>query len=231
MTAKEVHGKERSIRSYVVKCFKDAFNAEERPYGENLWAFEYVCVKNSFGTWQLIPLVFWCTYERVRAKVAKRLKNNLMKNFGIHYGRSDDMRYLTYDDSKHYLNYYATIDANWTEAMFQVEVRGKLKYISLSLFEGYYDDMPKGECMVAQRFERLLFTYYGMDADTYRSLDKDDTRRNLPDELHHDWIRYWDLYYKTFGNYPGSNYEFVCSAGVKRIIGKEISDDRSIQES
>ena len=29
MTAKEVHGKERSIRSYVVKCFKDAFNDEE----------------------------------------------------------------------------------------------------------------------------------------------------------------------------------------------------------
>lgn len=207
----EIKEKEPKIRSYVEKCFRDAYAAEERTY-DGMWKFEYLCIKNYNGEWQLIPIVCWCKYARIIRRVIHRLENNMKKNFGLIYGRTDDLRYLFYDDGQ--------IDYNFTEAMFRITSDGDMhdQLVTLSVFDEESDNRPDGEC-VAYRFEKLLFAKWDINADIYEHLSYDDERRSLPSRM--SWKQYWELYNKAFGCDPGSKLEIVCSSGVERLFGGE----------
>lgn len=113
---------ETNLRNYIEKCFKDSFKAENREYNDKFWGFEWVMIKNSGGVYQFYPIV-WCKFDRVLRHVKYRLKNNLMKNFGVQYGDTDEMRCLLYEDGQ--------IDPNFTQAMFKTN-RGN---VSLSVFD------------------------------------------------------------------------------------------------
>lgn len=213
----DINETRESIETYIHKCFVDAYKAENREYNRHDWLFEFVLVKNCEGIYQLLPLIVRSKFDRIYRRVWYRLDHNLMKNFGVHYGRSDKLRYETYNTTR---GAKLSVDPNHTKSVFEV-TRGKFKgvMISLSLFDEDYFDMPTGECMVAQTYEKLLFKYWYIDANIYRNLDESDKRRSLPDDLGHDWLSYWELYRETFGKIPGSEYEFICSSGVRRIIG------------
>lgn len=218
---------EASIKNYVEKCFKDAFEAEGRNYDPYAWTFEYIIVRSRNAIWHLLPINFWCKYDRVQRIVTHRLSRNLEKNFGIHYGKSEFLRYLMYDDGRYDLSYFGTIDPNWTEAMFKVNKRGKFITVSLSIIDCDPDELPRGETMIAARFEKLLFTYWGINAAEYKSMPNDDERKNLPVQFNHNWYEYWDLYKKTFGKDPGADYAIMCSSGVERIYGKDDEHDEN----
>lgn len=198
---------EESLRKYVKKCFEDAFKAENRHYDEKSWSFEWIIIKNDKGIYQLYPIVQY-KYQRVSRRVCYRLKNNLQKNFGLLYENTDDLRCLFYGDGQ--------IDYNFTQAMFQTQ-NGN---ISLSVFDentNPYENEKKGQCMIGNTFEKLLFNYWELNADLYNELPENDTRRYLPQFMSKDWNIFKKLYKNTFGEEVGSRYDIACSSGIKRI--------------
>lgn len=197
---------EKGIRKYVDKCFTDAFCAEGReicPY-----TFEYVLVKNTDGVFQMFSIIK-CKYDRVRRRVEYRLANNLKKNFGIHYGNTENLR-GELDD------FDGFIDLNYGKAMFTSN--GKLFWLQLfdSRFNPY-EEGKTGECMISYIVEKLLFKYWGLDTDIYRTLPENDERRHIPSEYLHDWNLFSQLYLDTFENKAGSEYEIVYSSGLTRL--------------
>lgn len=197
---------EENLRSYVEKCFNDAFKAENRNYNEKLWSFEWIMIKNPTGIYQLYPII-WCKFKRVIDRVEHRLRNNLMKNFGIHYGNTDEMRCSFYPDGQ--------IDFNFTQAMFHTK-RGNL---SLSIYDektNVYENELCGECMVAYTYEKLIFKYWNIDKESYNTLSNNDEKRHLPDSLRKDWNSFKTLYNETF-DIPIGSYDIICSSGIERI--------------
>ena len=192
---------EENLRSYIEKCFKDSFKAENKEYNDKLWNFEWIMVKNSSNVFQLYP-VMWCKFDRVSRRVKYRLQNNLMKNFEIHYGDTDEMRSMFYKNGQ--------IDFNYTQFMFKTN-RGN---VSMSIFDEESDNRPYGECMLAYRLEKLIFQYWGLDAKSYNELLEDDERKYLPDSMDKDWNAFKTLYKDTFGT-PIGNYEVICSSGIE----------------
>ena len=130
------------------------------------------------------------------------------KNFGLLYENTDDLRCLFYEDGQ--------IDYNFTQAMFQTQ-NGN---ISLSVFDentNPYENEKKGQCMIGNTFEKLLFNYWELNADLYNELPENDTRRYLPQFMSKDWNTFKKLYKNTFGEEVGSRYDIACSSGIKRI--------------
>lgn len=198
---------EENLKNYVEKCFKDAFKTENREYKKEDCSFEYVLVKNLNGVIQLVPIIN-CKYNRVLRKVEYRLQNNLKKNFGFEYGNTNDMR-LSFDKT-------GMIDFNFTQAMFKYNG----KQISLSISDentNVYENENFGECMVAFTYEKLLFHYWNLNADTYQLLKKDDEKLSLPEKFRYDWNAFKELYFETFNEKLGQKYEIICSSGMKRI--------------
>lgn len=196
---------EENLRNYVERCFKDSFKAENRAYNEKLWGFEWIMIKNQSGVYQLYPIM-WCKFNRVLRRVEWRLQNNLMKNFGVQYGNTDDMRCLFYEDGQ--------IDFNFTKAMFQTK-RGN---VSLSVVDDKTNPSENnltGECMPAYIYEKLLFQYWKIDSNSYNALSENDEKRHLPDFFRKDWNAFKFLYKETFGTTIDS-YEIICSSGVER---------------
>lgn len=118
---KDMRYAESTLRSYVEKCFKDAFKAENRDYSKKLWGFEWIMIKNPSHVLQLYPIM-WCKFNRVLRRVECRLQNNLMKNFDVYYGNTEEMRCS--------LDSEGNIDFNFTQAMFHTK-KGNL---SLSIY-------------------------------------------------------------------------------------------------
>lgn len=200
---------EKDIRSYVEKCFKDACESEQRPY-KDTWSFEYLIVNhNGKDDYHLIPFIS-CKYNRVLRRVNYRLEKNMEKNFGIYYGRSDLIRFLTYEDQ--------CIDPNHTECMIKY---GK-KTISVSLFDVDYADEMKGEVIGAGRYEKLILTHFGWSIDEFRSAYekvRPDGTITLPDNLlsYKGWDEFKELYKKTFNEDVGSRFHIICSSGIERM--------------
>lgn len=198
---------EKEIRKYVNKCFVDAFQAEGKevcPY-----TFEYVLVKNTDGVFQMFSIIN-CKYDKICRRVEHRLANNLKKNFGIHYGNTERLR----GELLHNLDGF--VDPNYGKAMFVS--KGKLFELHLvdSRFSPY-EDGKTGECMTSYIVEKLRFKYWGLDADTYRTLPENDERRYFPTKYLHDWDLFSQLYLDTFGTKVGSEYEIVYSSGLTRL--------------
>lgn len=198
---------EKSLRDYVEKCFKDAFNAEDREYNRNLYDFEWIMIKNPKGIYQFYPISSWCKYERIFRRAVNRIKNNIMKNFGIQYGNTDELYCMLHPGG--------VIDPNHTQAMF----RTKREYVSLSIIgqdELLGTPEKKGECLPAYVYEKLLFTYLGVDADDYRALREDGEDPSLPYYQGENWEQFRDLYNRTFV-VPIGSYDFIYSSGIERL--------------
>lgn len=199
---------ETTLKKYIEKCFEDAFRAENREYSNELWNFEWIMIKNSAGIYQLYSIT-WCKFDRVLRRVKYRLQNNLPKNFGIHFGNTEEMRCMLYEDGN--------IDPNFTQAMFVIVANEK--NVSLSIFDkktNHFENNQSGECMPAYTYEKLLFKYWGMDASIYNTLPENDERRRLPDSVRENWQNYQDLYNRTF-DVPIGNYDIICSSGIRRV--------------
>lgn len=196
---------EQGLRNYVEKCFKDAFKAEDREYNKKLWSFEWIMIKNQSGIYQLYPIM-WCKFDRVLHRVEWRLQNNLLKNFGVQYGNTDDMCCLFYEDGQ--------IDFNYTKAMFQTK-RGNVSLSVVDEKTNPYENNLTGECMPAYTYEKLLFQYWKLDSKSYNALSEDDEKRHLPYFLKKDWNAFKSLYNETFDT-PIDSYEIICSSGVEQ---------------
>ena len=184
----------------------DSFKAEDRAYNDKSWNFEWMMIKNSVGVYQLYPIM-WCKYERVLRRVRYRLENNLMKNFGIQYGNTEEMRCLLYEDGQ--------IDPNFTQAMFKTN-RGNVSFSVFDEKTNPYENNLSGECMVAYTYEKLIFKYWGLDAITYNKLPENDEKRHLPDSIKEEWNNFKDLYNETFDT-PIGSYDILYSSGIQRI--------------
>lgn len=198
---------EENIRSYIEKCFKDAFKAENREYDKKLWDFEWVMIKNLSGVYQLYPIMR-CKYNRVLRRVIYRLENNLIHNFSIHYGDTDEMICLLYEGNQ--------IDPNYTQAMFKTQYGN----FSLSIFDvvtNPYKNKLSGKCMIAYTYEKLVLKYWGLDTNSYNTLPENDEKRHLPDSIIEDWESFKELYNKTFGEPIGSHYDIICSSGIYMV--------------
>ena len=170
---KDMRYAESTLRSYVEKCFTDAFKAENRDYSKKLWSFEWIMIKNPSHVFQLYPIM-WCKFNRVLRRVECRLQNNLMKNFDVYYGNTEEMRCS--------LDSEGNIDFNFTQAMFHTK-KGNL---SLSIYNektNVYENGLIGECMTAYTYEKLLFKYWNLDTESYNALSENDEKRHLPKSL------------------------------------------------
>ena len=198
---------EKKIMSYVERCFKDAFLAEERPYDPNQWSFEYIIIKNDDDAYQLVPVNLWCKHERVRRRVAYRLENNLYKNFGIIYYDSEDFHVEFYKHPN-------TIDPTRCKAL----IKTKKGLISVVIHNKENHTLPKGEVIPNGIYEKLVLTYWNIDIDTYAALDEDDKRKHLPSYriTKNDWFAYTLLWEQAFGE-PIKQYEIICSSGIKVV--------------
>lgn len=200
---------EKDIRKYVETCFKDAYESEGRPY-ETSWSFEYLIVNHAgHDDWILISFIR-CKYSRVKRKVEHRLSRNLEKNFGIHYGSTELIRFYVYESG--------TIDPNHTEFMFKY--KGKLH--SLSLFDVYYDDEPRGQVIRAGRYEKLILAHYNYTLEKFRQLyeeNQDSELVRLPSIMLAGigWPQFKKLYKETFGEELGSRFNLICSSGIERV--------------
>lgn len=196
---------ENDIRKYVEKCFRDAFKTEGRNYNREDWNFEYVLIKKSNDIVIMCPIIR-CKYYRILRKVDYRLAQNLMKNFGIAYKETDNTVCHFYNNGQ--------IDFNYTLAMFQY----KNENWALNI-EDYSNPVNKksGECMPAYTYEKLLFKYWNITPEIYRTLSFSDEKNSLPHIFHWDWEAYKELYRNTFEKEIGADYEFNCSNGIKRI--------------
>lgn len=195
---------ENNIRKYVEKCFRDAFKTEGRNYNREDWDFEYVLIKKSNDIVIMCPIIR-CKYSRILRKVDYRLAQNLMKNFGIAYKETDNTVCYFYNNGQ--------IDFNYTLAMFQY----KNENWALNI-EDYSNPVNKksGECMPAYTYEKLLFKYWNITPEIYRTLSFSDEKNSLPHIFHWDWEAYKELYRNTFEKEIGADYEFNCSNGIKR---------------
>lgn len=195
------------FKDYVEKCFKDAFNAEGREYHQNLYEFEWIMIRKPRGIYQFYPVSSWCKYDRVFRRAVRRMRNNIMKNFAIQFGNTDEL----YCE----LHPGGMIDPNHTQAMFHT----KREYVSLSVInQAELLGTPEmtGECIPAYVYEKLLFTYLGLDADAYRALRAKGEDPSLPYYKAEDWEEFRDLYNRTF-DVPIGSYDIICSSGVERL--------------
>lgn len=142
-------------------------------------------------------------YNRIMRRVEYRLSNNLIKNFGIIYRDTDELLCGLWNDG---------IDFNFTQAAFKFYD----KTYFLDIFDEETDNRLDGESMLAYRFEKLLFNYWGINSETYCCLPTDDKRQHLPPELRYNWEEFKELYSKTFPK-PICKYNIVCSSGITRI--------------
>ena len=104
-------------------------------------------------------------------RVTWRLRKNLMKNFGIHYGNTDVMRCVFHKDGE--------IDFNFTKAMFHTK-RGNLSMSIIDSKTNPYENDLKGDCMTVYTYEKLLFQYWKLDSKLYNALSENDEKRHLP---------------------------------------------------
>lgn len=196
---------ESGIRSYVEKCFMDAFKSEGRDYRRADWDFEYIMVKNSKGIFQMYPIMK-CRYSRVWQRVNYRLKNNMFRNFGIKYGDTEEMYCSISNDS---------IEYNSTQAMFKCHGD---KY-----FFGIYDDTnpcvsrdSEGR-VFAYTYKALILQYFGLTVADYNKMLDRGEEPTKSEKFRDDWGAFESLYKETFGEDVGSRYEIVCSSNLKRM--------------
>ena len=97
------------------------------------------------------------------------------------------------------------------------QVKDSIYHTSPSENTNVYENENFGECMVAFTYEKLLFHYWNLNADTYQSLKKDDEKLSLPEKFRYDWNAFKELYFETFNEKLGQKYEIICSSGMKRI--------------
>ena len=213
------------IEKYASKCFIDAFNAENRTYDESAWSFDFIIIKKDDNPKYYLCPSIWCKYNRVKNRVLYRMSNNLLKNFGVHFGKDDDLRYITYKEGQ--------IDPNHTRAMFNVKRSNRL--ISLSIFTGYYEDEVDWNFSVpANIYRELLLKYFNISS---KDLDVDENIRIrhvqqgdinyqrkyvLPDEFRigKNWDKFRNLYKDTFNKYPEDGFIFITSSGIEQIKGE-----------
>lgn len=157
--------------------------------------------------YQLYPII-QCKYLRVLRRVCYRLKNNLERNFGLLYENTDDLRCLFYENGQ--------IDYTFIQAMFQTQ-NGNISLSVIDKNTNPYENEGKGQCKISSTFEKLLFSYWGLNADLYTKLSENDKRQYLPQFMSKYWDAFKALYKKAFGEEIGSRYDIVCSSGIKRI--------------
>lgn len=201
---------EEKLRKYVERCFKDAFEAEGREFDKDKFSFEWVMVKNKEGAYQLYSTID-CAYRKVVTRVVYRLKNNLMKNFGIHYMDTDSMRCMLCVSDR--------FDFNFTKAVFSKRDNKRIKYV-LDIFDAKtnpYENDKLGECMPAYTYEKLLFEYFNLCADDYKDLEKTGIELHIAKELSKKWDAFRALYKNTFDHYPDEEYAIICSSGLEQL--------------
>lgn len=213
---------EDKLRFYVNLCFQQAFDTvkkerRERMYPfdrissdneENIeWSFEFILIKSLKGIWQLQP-VFKCSNNSVLRRVEYRLKNNLFKNFGIVYGSHEDMRLTLRSD---------TIDPNFCKVAVR-DKEGTIHYLCVIDSEtNVWENGRTGKYIPSLVYERLVFTYWGHDNESYESLPENSEKHYLPyDKYSYDWGAFKELWNKTFGE-DVCKYEVVCSKGLVRL--------------
>ena len=162
---------------------------------------------------------FRCGIWKVLNRVEYRLKNNLMKNFKIQYEDTAELRCrLRTIEAKE----IDIIDYNFTQAYMRLRDSSKFDknvYFFVDVFDqktNPYENNLEGECMVAYTYEKLLFHYYGLNAESYKIQSKN-KEIQLPSYFRNNWDEFRSLYFDTFGKEIGSDYEIICSSGIQRI--------------
>ena len=161
---------------------------------------------NKSVEYQFYPAI-WCSYSKVQSRVLYRLKNNLMKNFGLYYKDTENISAA--------LEGTSTIDYNFSIARFKI--RNKI-----FMFNVYNEAEPPairnlcGEVIPSRLYESLLFHYWNINAETYRTLPESDKRLTLSHTLLKDWNAFTKLYHEVFHKQL-CEYKFICSSGVEQV--------------
>lgn len=204
---------EKVIRSYVEKCFKDAFKSEEREYNEDFWDFEYILFKREKELQFTLYPITWCKYARVLRKVENRLRNNLQKNF--------DVKYYDIRESNLHLDIYYppnTICPNFAKLM----VKNKVDKIGSVTVIDNLNGISKGKVIPSGIYESLILQYYNIDIEELKSLYDNDIRRHLPSFqiTESDWKAFNKLWENTFHKPIDDGYDFKLSSGLMLINNK-----------
>lgn len=203
---------ERRIKNYVERCVKDSFVSEDREYEPDAWRFEYILLRGiDSQVYQMYP-VLYCKYARILRRVNYRLNHNIYKNFHFMYENTVSCWCTLRTADNNF-----RISTGYTQAVFKY---GN-SYIILDIYDEntdlYQNKKLRGECILSYIYEKMLFKYYGLNAEKYMALPDDDERKYLPKTISEDWEGYKKLYQKTFGNAVGSKYDIICSSGLERI--------------
>lgn len=179
-----------SIDSYIKDCFIKAHQKEHRDYSVLNYDYRWILIqdKGEKEKWHFIPIYSKCKYERVLREVNKNLKWNLPRKFHITFGKTDDLRYLLYEDQ---------LDRNYTEFAFKASDR--YNYVSLSIFDSYTDDIIENE--KPPRTFKLQEVFEGTEKQYYAMKD---------------WQQFKDLCEKAGVNL-GRDYKIICGPNVKLL--------------
>ena len=96
----------------------------------------------------------------------------------------------------------------------------KLGNISFNVYDektNLYKNNLLSEPVTTCIYEKLLFKYHNLTPNIYKTLSKDNERYYLPNFLNKDWNAFKSLYKDTFNVEIGSNYDIICSKGLKRL--------------
>lgn len=206
------------LDKYINDIIRSCFIKEGRNYDPLCFCYRYIVVETHAGNRILYSVHAWFKYQRVWSEFNRRMHRYLYDSTSIIYNKLDS-------NNEHVSFGLGTdhrVDINFSEAAFELDsnTSGKRKYVTLDIYDTYYDDMPSGECMPSLRYEKLLFKYRGINADEYKSIQEkncNDPRLHLPNIYHESWERFYKLFVETFGVEPGSKYKFICGPGVKRV--------------
>lgn len=187
---------EGKIRSYIDRCFIDAFKSENREYSRSDYTVEFVVINYKHRGYQIYPIIT-CKYKRVLGKVTYRLSKNFYKNFGI--------QYLDLEDSHACIDEGNQIDPNFTRFMLQAKKTGKIYRLN------YYSDFcskREGETMISWIVEKLLLAYWNITIDELKRVRSE---LNLDFK---EWSEYEECFLKATGVEPSDGFYIFTSSGL-----------------
>lgn len=230
------------IIGYVNRCFKDAFISEGRSYDGSLYNFIFIIVRKvNTGKKILFPVVFWCKYDRIKRRVYNRLKNNLMKKYGLHFIRSNNISIMSYEHQPQFSPRNSKgvdngIDPNHVITNIEVDIvnsdiRCKKYFWICAVNRNYEEDVDFNLPIPAKKLYQLTLTHFNYTADQLQKLvDTNEKYRQehfgtwsreyqdkvlLPDTLNHDWTAFKQLHNKAFGYDPDDGFEITFGPCAK----------------
>lgn len=205
----------QQIINYVDKCFHDAFASEGKEYNTDHFMFRFFIVSDLVNHKDILyPIRLWCKYNRVERRVRYRLENNLEKNMGLHFIRTDEIAIMDYEYPKN-----CSLDPNHYICFISVDLGKKTKQFYISAVNRDYETgVDFDKVIPAKKLYSLVKSYHNINDDEIKRIKEtfgEHPMLYLPNEVLGSYHEFEELHKKTFGYLPSEGYQIIPGPGVK----------------